>query len=269
MLFAGRGRIGIYTDQELDSETGLYNYDARLYDPLIGRFISPDSIVPDLYDPQSLNRYSYCRNNPLRYTDPTGHYNNDMEHGGRAVGAQGRGGAGPGSGLGGDSAAGNDGGSESSDGSWFGGLWGDIVSAFKDFTNPDKNKDGYITNEEVMKKATIDGLLIILGIKTIDRRDEDSPSEGKPGTYAPDRSLPRDEYGNPIPDTKAPHTQLGKRTSKRTGETYTQGREFGDEGKHVKDIDFTDHGRKDHTNPHQHRIDPKTGKRMGPEPLEP
>ena len=69
-----RGRIGIYTDQELDTETGLYNYDARLYDPLIGRFISPDSIVPRPYDPQSLNRYSYCRNNPLIYTDPTGHW---------------------------------------------------------------------------------------------------------------------------------------------------------------------------------------------------
>ena len=63
-----------FTDQELDTSTGLYNYDARLYDPVIGRFISPDSIVPEPFDPQSLNRYSYCRNNPLIYTDPTGHY---------------------------------------------------------------------------------------------------------------------------------------------------------------------------------------------------
>jgi len=62
-----------FTDQELDTESGLYNYDARLYDPVIGRFISPDSIVPRPFDPQSLNRYSYCRNNPLIYTDPTGH----------------------------------------------------------------------------------------------------------------------------------------------------------------------------------------------------
>ena len=45
-----------------------------MYDPLIGRFISPDSIVPDWYDPQSLNRYSYCRNNPLKYTDPDGNF---------------------------------------------------------------------------------------------------------------------------------------------------------------------------------------------------
>ena len=63
-----------FTDQELDPETGLYNYGARLYDPVIGRFISPDPIIPNVYDPQMLNRYSYCRNNPLIYTDPTGHY---------------------------------------------------------------------------------------------------------------------------------------------------------------------------------------------------
>ncbi len=62
-----------FTDQELDSETGLYNYNARLYDPVIGMFISADTIVPDPTDPQSLNRYSYCRNNPLIYIDPSGH----------------------------------------------------------------------------------------------------------------------------------------------------------------------------------------------------
>ena len=62
-----------FTDQELDAETGLYNYNARLYDPAIGIFISPDSIVPNPFDPQMLNRYSYARNNPLYYVDPSGH----------------------------------------------------------------------------------------------------------------------------------------------------------------------------------------------------
>jgi len=62
-----------FTDQEKDTETGLYNYDARMYDPVIARFISADSIIPDIYDPQSLNRYCYVRNNPLKYTDPSGH----------------------------------------------------------------------------------------------------------------------------------------------------------------------------------------------------
>ena len=62
-----------FTDQELDPSTGLYNYDARLYDPVVGRFITADSIVPDWYNPQALNRYAYVLNNPLKYTDPNGH----------------------------------------------------------------------------------------------------------------------------------------------------------------------------------------------------
>ena len=61
-----------YTDQEFDDTTGLYYYKARYYDQVLGRFIQPDPIVPDVYDPQSLNLYSYVLNNPLRYTDPFG-----------------------------------------------------------------------------------------------------------------------------------------------------------------------------------------------------
>ncbi|MFA4842653.1 MAG: RHS repeat-associated core domain-containing protein, partial [Candidatus Omnitrophota bacterium] len=62
----------LYTGKELDG-TGLYYYGARYYDPEIGRFITPDTIVQAPYDPQSFNRYSYCRNNPINYIDPTGH----------------------------------------------------------------------------------------------------------------------------------------------------------------------------------------------------
>ncbi len=61
-----------FTGKELDN-TGLYFYGARYYDPAIGRFITADIIVQAPYDPQSLNRYSYCRNNPINYVDPTGH----------------------------------------------------------------------------------------------------------------------------------------------------------------------------------------------------
>lgn len=46
---------------------------ARYYDPGAGRFITPDTIVQNPYDPQTLNRYAYVRNNPLRYIDPSGH----------------------------------------------------------------------------------------------------------------------------------------------------------------------------------------------------
>jgi RHS repeat-associated protein len=63
-----------FSDQEIDTEVGLYSFNARLYDPAIGIFISPDSIVPDFTNPQSLNRYSYCYNNPLAYVDPSGHF---------------------------------------------------------------------------------------------------------------------------------------------------------------------------------------------------
>lgn len=62
-----------YTGKEEDSSTGLYFYGARYYDPDLGRFIQPDTIVPNPYNPQDLNRYSYCNNNPINYTDPTGH----------------------------------------------------------------------------------------------------------------------------------------------------------------------------------------------------
>ena len=61
-----------FTGQRADSD-GLMYYNARYYDATLNRFIQPDSIIPNLYNPQSLNRYSYVRNNPMRYTDPTGH----------------------------------------------------------------------------------------------------------------------------------------------------------------------------------------------------
>jgi RHS repeat-associated protein len=61
----------LFTGQRLDS-TGLYYYNARYYDPTIGRFISPDTVIQNLANPQCLNRYSYCLNNPLKYTDPSG-----------------------------------------------------------------------------------------------------------------------------------------------------------------------------------------------------
>ena len=63
-----------YTGQEEMDGLCLINMNARLYDPEIGRFMSADSIVPDPFDMQSFNRYSYVLNNPLEYTDPTGHY---------------------------------------------------------------------------------------------------------------------------------------------------------------------------------------------------
>jgi RHS repeat-associated protein len=87
-----------FTGQHLDG-TGLLFYNARYYDPNLGRFLSADTIVPGTdpltvwpsdstatpmwgkggkangpNNPQELNRYSYVNNNPVRYTDPTGHW---------------------------------------------------------------------------------------------------------------------------------------------------------------------------------------------------
>jgi RHS repeat-associated protein len=62
----------LFTGQRLDRDTGLYYYGARYYDQGLGRFISPDIVVQNPGNPQTLNRYSYCLNNPLKYADPTG-----------------------------------------------------------------------------------------------------------------------------------------------------------------------------------------------------
>ena len=63
-----------YTGQEKDSETSLYFYNARYYDPALGRFIQADTIVPGAMDPQAFNRYSYTGNNPINAIDPSGHW---------------------------------------------------------------------------------------------------------------------------------------------------------------------------------------------------
>ena len=61
-----------FTGQKLDG-TGLQYYNARYYDPTLGTFISPDSIVPDPGTLIDYNRYAYSRANPLKYNDPSGH----------------------------------------------------------------------------------------------------------------------------------------------------------------------------------------------------
>lgn len=61
-----------YTGQESDDSTRLYYYGARYYDPQIGRFVSADRTVQHPFDPQDMNRYSYARNNPIKFYDPTG-----------------------------------------------------------------------------------------------------------------------------------------------------------------------------------------------------
>ena len=68
-----------YTGQRADSYIKLVQMGARWYDPEIGRWLSPDSIVPEPGNPVDLNRYSYTRNNPVKYTDPSGHCSQDKD----------------------------------------------------------------------------------------------------------------------------------------------------------------------------------------------
>jgi RHS repeat-associated protein len=62
-----------FQSQREDSYIKLIHMGARWYHPASGRFISADSIVPNFANPQALNRYAFVLNNPLKYTDPTGH----------------------------------------------------------------------------------------------------------------------------------------------------------------------------------------------------
>lgn len=63
-----------FTGHRHDSSDGLIYMKARYYDPAMGKFVSADEIIPSPYDPQSLNRYNYCRNNPANLVDPDGHF---------------------------------------------------------------------------------------------------------------------------------------------------------------------------------------------------
>src|SRR4030095_7752991 len=67
-----------YTGHETIPNVGLVNMNGRVYDPVLGRFLSPDPNVQFGGNLQSFNRYSYVLNNPLRYTDPTGYFLDEL-----------------------------------------------------------------------------------------------------------------------------------------------------------------------------------------------
>ncbi len=72
-LEGGKSRY-TYTGQEDDKESSLMYYNARYYSPLLRHFTQPDTILPNVYDPQQLNKYGYVSNNPVKNTDPSGNY---------------------------------------------------------------------------------------------------------------------------------------------------------------------------------------------------
>ena len=63
-----------FTGHHYMGDSNLVNMKARVYDPFLGRFLSPDTIVPDSQSMEGFNRYAYVYNNPLKYVDPDGHF---------------------------------------------------------------------------------------------------------------------------------------------------------------------------------------------------
>ena len=68
LTFFDRG----YTGHEHLESVGLINMNGRVYDPVLHRFLQADSMVQEPYNTQNYNRYGYCLNNPLKYTDVSG-----------------------------------------------------------------------------------------------------------------------------------------------------------------------------------------------------
>jgi RHS repeat-associated protein len=62
-----------FTCHEHMEDFGLINMNGRIYDPLLGRFLSVDPLIQDATSTQNFNSYSYCINNPLKYSDPSGY----------------------------------------------------------------------------------------------------------------------------------------------------------------------------------------------------
>jgi RHS repeat-associated protein len=62
-----------FTGQREEAALGLYYYNARWYDPALGHFLSPDTLVPEAGNALDYHRYAYVRFNPLKYEDGSGH----------------------------------------------------------------------------------------------------------------------------------------------------------------------------------------------------
>jgi len=143
------------------------------------------------------------------------------------------------------------------------------------FAGGDTNLYGYVLNDPVNfidptgeVWQYVCGAAAILAAKQLLRNlFKNTP---KKGGYKPNEGLPKDKHGHKVPSSDNPHTQIGSKKSRRTGESYRQTREWGGKGDRgydgrtpKKDTDWTDHNRpSNHTNPHDHKYNPDTGKRQ-------
>ncbi|MDX8430654.1 MAG: RHS repeat-associated core domain-containing protein [Candidatus Algichlamydia australiensis] len=207
-----------------EDPTGLIYFGARYYDPTLGRFLTPD---PAGYT-DSYNTYAYLLNRPFYYQDPTGKWLIAIPLGIEAAAV----------------------------------IKAVICSAAVAIAAWGANEAvDYVNNRIDGAPATpkrqeylSDGWISVEVPPELydDYRIHKESSD----VYAPDRDLPRDpRTKEPKPESDAPHTQLGTKEGRKG--KYPQAREFDINGKPVRDIDFTDHGRsKDHSNPHQHEYKP-------------
>jgi RHS repeat-associated protein len=80
-----------FTGQREEASLGIYFFNARWMDPSLGRFTSPDTIVPTgTQGTQAWDRYAFVNNNPVRYNDPTGHQMTQGDGGGATCGGYGQ-----------------------------------------------------------------------------------------------------------------------------------------------------------------------------------